>query len=302
MNILICVKTVRFLQAQTGSDPKQLNIATGDYAKMMNPTDATTIEEALRIKEQQPETEIAIMSLGGPSAEIGFRHGLAMGADRAIHIVYDNCEALDSWATATILAAWARRRDFQLILCGREAIDSNAGLVGPYLAVQLTIPHILQIVKIAPLGSDGKITAERRLNRGDRETVECSGPVLLTVEVGINVPRIPGLSAMLQARKRRLHTLTLADLASPGAPLGLAANRSKIIRLSKPKPKRSASAQLRPVLSAADRAKLMMKGSGVPALGPAKSDTLLEGCSEDVLLELERVLKSSGVGLKPPYS
>ena len=302
MKILICMKTVRFLHAQTGSDPKQLNIAPGDYVEMINPSDAAAIEAALRIKEQNPATEISIVSLGGASAETGLRRALAMGADRVNHILYDDWAALDSWASAAILAAWAQHKDFQLILCGREAIDSNAGLVGPYLAAQLAIPHVSQIINIAAPDSAGKITVERRLDRGDRETVECSAPVLLTVEDGINLPRIPGLAAMLQAGKRRLNTLGLADLTSAGASLGPAANRSEIIRLSRPKAKRRAVAQFNPVLSAAERAKLMMKGGGAPAPRPAKSDALLEGHSEEVLLELERLLQASGVGLKSRYS
>ncbi len=302
MKILICMKTVRFLHAQTGSDPKQLNIAPGDYVEMINPSDATAIEAALRIKEQDPATEISIVSLGGASAETGLRRAVAMGAERASHILHEDCEALDSWAIAGILAAWARRKNFQLILCGSQAIDSNAGLVGPYLAAQLAIPHISQIIKIAAPDSAGKITVERRLDRGDRETVECPAPVLLTVEDGINVPRIPGLAAMLTAGKQRLRTLRLADLTSTGAPLGTAANRSEIIRLSRPKAKRRAQAQLNPVLSAADRAKLLMKGGGAPASKPAKNEALLEGHSEDVLRELVRLLKSSGVRIKHQHS
>ncbi len=302
MNILVCMKTVRFLRAQTGSDPKQLNIAPGDYVEMMNPPDEAAMEAALRIKEQKPETEISVVSLGGPSAETGLRRSLAMGADRASHILYEDCEALDSWATAAILAAQVRCGDFNMILCGREAIDSNAGLVGPYLAAQLALPHISQVVKIAVSTGGGRITAERRLDRGDRETVECADPVLLTIEAGINVPRIPGLAAMLQARKEPLETFTPANLSSPGASYGPAANRTNIARMSRPKAKRRATAQLNPVLSAAERAKLMMKGGGAAAQKPTKSDTLLEGHSEDVLKEFERVLKSAGVRIKHRYS
>ncbi len=301
MNIVVFMKTVRFLQAQTGADPKQQNIAPGDLVDMVNPFDAAAIEEALRIKDEKPSTEISVVSLGGPSAEAGLRRCLAMGANRASHILYGDYNELDSWATAAILACQARRMNFDLILCGREAIDSNAGLVGPYLAAQLAIPHISRIVEIANPGSDGKIVVERRLDRGDREIVECAGPALLTMEPDINVPRIPPLPAMLAARKLPLEKCTLEDLESPEAPLGPALNRTQTIRLSNPKAKRRrAEKQLNPALSAAERAKLMMKGGGAPAA--AKNTALLEGCSEDVLLEFERLLKSRGVRFISPYS
>ncbi|MDP7342617.1 MAG: electron transfer flavoprotein subunit beta, partial [Alphaproteobacteria bacterium] len=164
MNIIVFAKTVRFLQAQTGSDPRQNNIAPGDLVDMLNPFDEAALEVALRIKDAAPATEISVVSLGGPSAQAGLRRCLAMGADRASHILYGDYIELDSWASAAILAAQARRMHYDLILCGREAIDSNAGLVGPYLAAQLSIPHISRIIRLAEPGSGGKITAERRLD------------------------------------------------------------------------------------------------------------------------------------------
>jgi electron transfer flavoprotein beta subunit len=292
VNIIVFAKTVRFLQAQTGSDPRQNNIAPGDLVDMLNPFDEAALEVALRIKDAAPEAEITVVSLGGPSAQAGLRRCLAMGADRASHILYGDYVELDSWASAAILAAQARRMRYDLILCGRQAIDSNAGLVGPYLAAQLAIPHISRIIKLAEPGSDGKITAERRLDRGDRETVECTAPALLTVERDINVARIPTLPAMLAAAKLPIENCSTEDLET--APT---LNRTKTIRLSNPKAKRRAGKQLNPALSAAERMKLMMKGGGAPA--PAKTAALLEGCGEDVLEEFERLLISSGVHFRP---
>ena len=292
MNIIVFAKTVRFLQAQTGSDPRQNNIAPGDWVDMLNPFDEAALEEALRIKDAAPETQISVVSLGAPSAQAGLRRCLAMGADRASHILYSDYNELDSWASATILAAQARRMRFDLILCGRQAIDSNAGLVGPYLAAQLEIPHMSRVIKLAEPGGGGRITAERRLDRGDREIIECAAPALLTVEQDINVARIPTLPAMLAAAKLPIEKCAVDDLEP--AP---ALNRSKTIRLTKPKAKRRAEKQLSAALSPADRMKAMMKGGGAAA--PAKDASLLEGCSEDVLEEFERFLKSSGARFKP---
>ena len=293
MNIIVFAKTVRFLQAQTGSDPRQNNITPGDLVDMLNPFDEAALEVALRIKDAAPATEISVVSLGGPSAQAGLRRCLAMGADRASHILYGDYIELDSWASAAILAAQARRMHYDLILCGREAIDSNAGLVGPYLAAQLAIPHISRIIRLAEPGSGGKITAERRLDRGDRETVECAAPALLTVERDINVPRIPTLPAMLAAAKLPIENCSVDDIETTQAPLGPASRRTATIRLSNPKAKRRAGKQLNPALSAAERMKLMMKGGGAPV--QTQKTALLEGCSEDVLEKFERLLISSGV-------
>jgi electron transfer flavoprotein beta subunit len=290
MKILVCAKTVRYLRAQTGADPRQLNIGPGDLVDMLNPHDDAALEAALRIKDEAPETEISVVSLGGASAEAGLRRALAMGADQACHVFHDDFAALDSWAAANILAAEARTLGFDLILCGQEAIDTNAGLTGPYLAAQLGIPHVSRVIAIAPAPDGGGITAERRLDRGDRETVACAAPLLLAVERDIARARMPSPTAMLAACKRPLERREVAE--APG-------NRCVTLRLAKPKAKRRAEAQLDRALSAADRARLMMKG-GRAAPAPAQNAALKQGCGEDVLDAVERMLIAAGVRVTSP--
>jgi len=290
MNIIVLVKTVRFLHAQTGSDPKQNYIAPGDLVDMMNPFDEAALEEALRIKDEQSDTQISVVSLGGPSAETGLRRSLAMGADRAVHIFCE--DQLDAWATANALAALIGREKYQLILCGKEAVDDNAGLVGPYVAQRLAIPQISCVVNIERSGADGTILAQRRLDRGDREIVECSPPALLTIERDINVARISTLPAMMKARKMPIETLALDSLASPDIRLGTATSLTETRRLSNPKAKRQRSPQTNATLSPADRMKLMMKGGGTPA---KQASSLMEGQGGDVLQAFETLLASCGV-------
>lgn len=293
MNIVVLVKTVRFLQAQTGSNPKENYIGPGDLVDMMNPFDEAALEEALRIKDEQRETEIAVLSLGGPSAETGLRRSLAMGADRATHILCDGHEGMDSLATARALAAALRREQTPLILCGSEAIDDNAGLVGPYVAECLNVPHVAHVVKVEL--SDGTIHVERRLDRGDRALIECTAPALLTVERDINVARMPTMPAMMQARKVVIETLTLEELTPTDTQLGPAASLTKTTRLSNPKAKRRSEKQLNPTISPAERMKLMMKGGGAPA---KEASSLMEGDASNVLQAFERVMHSCGVSVR----
>lgn len=297
MNIVVLVKTVRFLRAQTGSNPKENYIGPGDLVDMMNPFDEAALEEALRIKDALPDTEVTVLSLGGPSAETGLRRSLAMGADRAAHIFCDDPAGMDSWATARALAAALRRERSPLILCGSEAIDDNAGLVGPYVAECLGVPHVAHVVKMALL--DGTIRVQRRLDRGDRALIECSAPALLTVERDINVARMSTMLAMMKARKTAIETLTLDDLSPAESLLGPAASQTKTIRLSNPKAKRRSEKQLNPTISPAERMKLMMKGGGAPA---KEASSLMEGDASDVLQALERLMRSCGVNVKSACS
>lgn len=296
MNIIVLAKVVKHLHAQTGSDPKNNYIGPGDIVDMINPADEMAIEEALRIKDEDESAEVSVMSLGDTSAEKELRRFLAMGSDRATHVLCDDYEALDSWTTANVLARAAVEERFRLILCGRAAIDDNAGLVGAYVAEILGIPHVSRVVRMQELRGDREVVVHRTVERHNTEIVACTLPALLTVETGINIARTPSVPAMLKARNRTIETRTLDDLAQPGLPLGPAMNRTETIRLSRPKPRRSAAQQPDPQLSAAERVKLMMKGGGAK---PAQASGLREGISEEVLAEMERLLRACGVTFKP---
>jgi electron transfer flavoprotein beta subunit len=124
--IVVCVKHIKYIYAQTGTDPKKNFIGPDDIVRLINPLDESAVEEALRIKEKHKESEILVISLGDRWVEEGLRRCLSMGADKAIHLYVENCENLDSWTTAMILAHSIRpwlRPDF---LWQRTVDDSAA--------------------------------------------------------------------------------------------------------------------------------------------------------------------------------
>jgi electron transfer flavoprotein beta subunit len=213
--------------------------------------------------------------------------------DNAIQLVCDDTTAWDSWATAFALAQALRQLPFQLILCGGVSADRNAGLVGPYVAEILGIPHVPRIAKIEEW-HERAIVVHRRIERGDREIVECALPALLTVEKGINRPRLPAFQAISRARTQALDKIALNDLDTPEARLGRSMNRVEAIHLSGPKPRRGATAQVEATQEAAARRSLMMKG-GAPK--PSGSSRLIEGVTDQALDELERLLKEHGIDI-----
>ena len=293
MRIGVLAKVAKRLIGQTGSDPRACYIGTGDIVEVLNPADETAIEEALRIKEEDPDTEVAAVSIGGQAAEIQLRRLLAMGADRALHIQFDGYDELDAWATASVLARALRGERFDLILCGEEAIDGNVGLVGPYLAEILEIPHISGVVRLVERSAQDEIVAHRGVDRNERVVLACSLPALLAVRDGINVPRYPSARSVLQARTRTIERRTLADLEMPADATSL--NRTETIALTLPKPTRRDRQNVAPGLSAAERMNLMMKGGTQQA---HEGSALIEGISDEALGEVVRVLRECGVIFK----
>ena len=146
MKIVVCVKqvldTAAEIQIQDGK------IVSPGSPLIMNPYDEFAVEEAVRIKEAFPESEITVISLGPDSVKETLKRALAMGADRAIHILDPLFEGLDHSKVAKILTKVIQKDSFDLVLCGRQAVDDDMAQTGPALAVLLEIPFVTVVTKI----------------------------------------------------------------------------------------------------------------------------------------------------------
>jgi electron transfer flavoprotein beta subunit len=292
MEIIVFVKQIKHVYAQTGTDPKGNFIGPDDIVRITNPLDELAVEEALRIKERHGDTEAIVISLGDRSAEDGLRKCLSMGADKAIHIYEEDYGKLDAWMTAMALAYSIRDRDFQLVFCGIRAIDDNRGLVGPYVAEILKIPHVSGVVRLEIHGEGKRVLVHRAVEKGNREVMECTIPALFTVEKGINVPRYPTLPGILRAQNHPIERLDIEDLKLPLKPFSPGVNLTETISFSNPKPKKRSGGLADAALSASDRLRLVMGGGDTETQGDS---TLVEGSTDKALSEIERVLKENGI-------
>jgi electron transfer flavoprotein beta subunit len=292
MKVIVFVKRIEYVYAQTGTDPKGNFIGPDDIVRIINPLDELALEEGLRVKERHEGTEVIVVSMGDGFAEDGLRKCLSMGADKAIHIYDQDYGRLDAWMTAMALAYSIRNRDFQLIFCGRRAIDDNRGLVGPYIAEILGIPHVSGVVKLEMNGEGEKVLVHRAVERGNREIMECTIPALFMVEKGINVPRYPTLPGILRAQNQPVERVEIKDLGLPLESFGPALNLTETISLSNPKPKKRSGGLADAALSASDRLRLVMGGGDTETQGES---TLVEGTTDEALSEIERVLKESAI-------
>ena len=200
---------------------------------VINPFDENALEAAIRIKEEQGG-KITLLTLGKGISKAVILKATAAGADESCLVEGDDFDAplLDSYATANLLAAAIRKvGEYDLILCGRQAADWDAGQVGSGIAEILGIPSITPIKNVE--WSDGKLKVERVITDG-YEVIEAAPPLLVAVSNELGEPRYPKLKGIMAAAKKEVPTWTAADIGADAARLGAAGARATLTRLFVP--------------------------------------------------------------------
>ena len=162
---------------------------------IFNPEDLNALELALQIKEKYGGS-ITVVTMGLPAASAVLRDSLFRGADEAILITDKRCAASDTLATSYILSCAVKKIEYDIVLCGRQAIDGDTAQVGPQLAEKLGVPQITYVEELIEL-SGKTITAQRNIGAGWQQ-VQTSLPVLLTVTSEANEPRVAAAKKMMK--------------------------------------------------------------------------------------------------------
>lgn len=204
MRIIVCIKQVPDTD-QMKFDKETYSLIRDGVPFVINPFDENALESALQIKEQYGG-EVIVISMGPPQVAESLRHAIGMGADRAILLSDRRFALADTLATSYTLATAIKKiGDFDLVLFGKQSVDSDTGQVGPSVAEMLDIPQITYVGKIEI--ADGKLIAERMLE-GYTEIVESLMPVVVSVGREINKPRHPSLKGVLKAKKAEIPVWT----------------------------------------------------------------------------------------------
>jgi electron transfer flavoprotein beta subunit len=208
---VVCVKQVPDTETRVkvAADGRSLDAAGVTW--VLNPYDEYAIEQALRVREQQGGGEIVAVSVGGSSLGTVLREVLALGADRAIHLVTD-VAAPDPLQLARALAEVVRNLKADLVWFGKQAVDDDQAQVGPMVAERLDVPCATVAVTFELAGD--RITVEREVETG-REVVELPLPAVITAEKGLNEPRYASLKGRMAAKKKTIEEQPAA-LGAPG--------------------------------------------------------------------------------------
>ena len=215
MKILVCVKQVPETDAAIALDEASKTILAGAQAEWkMNRLDEVAVEEAVRIKERQPQTVIDAVTVGPRRAEQAVKRAIGMGADNGVHIRSDSDP--EAGPTAAWIAEFAQHRAYDLVLCGTMSEDRMQAMVGPMIAARLGLPCATHVVLAELRKPDRTILVERELEGGDRDRARLRLPAVVCLQSGINRPRYPSLSNLLRANALQLHLVHSGQL-SPAA-------------------------------------------------------------------------------------
>lgn len=206
MKFYICIKQVPDVNAPIQIKEEQL---VQDTDRMvLNAYDASAVEEALVLTEKYGG-EVEVVSIGPAKVSETIRKALAMGADKAVHIQTSGEENYDSAAYAAILAAYFEDKKYDVISCGKQSQDTDAGLTGSMLAEKLELPYATNAVELDI--ENEKLIVKRQGDAG-QEIIELPSPCLITCSNDMNEPRIPSLKGIMQSKKKPLETIELSSL------------------------------------------------------------------------------------------
>ncbi len=231
MKIVVCIKQVPDT-TEVKIDPETNTLIRQGVPSIVNPFDLIAVEVALQLKEKHG-AEVTVVSMGPPQATDALKECLAMGADQ-IFLVSDRAfGGADTLATSYTLAQAIKAKvpDFDMILCGKQAIDGDTAQVGPEMAEHL---DIAQVTYVAKLDVDGKkVMAEREHDEG-YEQVETAMPVLVTVVKAIADPRLPTIRGTIKANAAEVPVITAADIPFDVNQLGLKGSPTKVMKIFTP--------------------------------------------------------------------
>ena len=207
MKILVAYKRVVDFNVRIQVKPDGSGVVTDGVKLSANPFDEIALEEALRLRDKGVATEVVVATIAPADAAAHLRNGLAMGANRAIHVVAD--AAIQPLTAARALLKLVEKEQPDLVLLGKQAIDDDANQTGQMLATLWGRPQATFASKLDIDG--GKATVVREVDAG-LETLEVDLPAVITTDLRLNEPRFIKLPDIMKAKSKPLESIPYADL------------------------------------------------------------------------------------------
>lgn len=231
MKILVGVKRVVDYAVKVQVQKGAVNLK--NVKMSLNPFCEIAVEEAVRLKEKKAAEEVVAVSIGPKQCTETLRTALAMGCDRAIHVSTDmrtDYMELQPYAIAKMLQKVVEQESPDLILLGKQGIDSDCGQTGPMLSGFLGVP---QVTFAAKMEVDGKgLTVERETDNGTETIKIAELPAVVTCDLRLNEPRYATLPNIMKAKKKKVDTIKAEDLGVDMAP------HNEVVEVFEPPPRK----------------------------------------------------------------
>jgi electron transfer flavoprotein beta subunit len=234
MDVVVMIKQVPDT-TDVRIDPETNTLVREGVESILNPYDQFALEVGVKIARKSMG-RVTVISMGPPQARVAIRRCLALGADRGILLSDRKFAGSDTWSTSyTLSRAIRNMEDFDLILCGQQAIDGDTGQVGPEVAKLLEIPQVTYAESITMEG--GNIVLNQQLEDGSR-ILESKPPLLVACMPPSSwIPRIPTIPAILKTRSSEIVTWTAGDIGGDPSEFGLEGSPTQVVKTYSPPPR-----------------------------------------------------------------
>jgi len=234
MKIIVCIKQVPDT-TKVRINPQTNTLIREGVKSIINPYDMHAIEAGLWLKEKLGGS-VTVISMGPLQVEEALREAISIGVDDAVLLTDKVFAGADTLATAFTLSSAIKNIGYDIVICGKQAIDGDTAQVGPEIAEFLDIPHIAYVKKIEKI-SNKKIIVYRMMEQG-YDIVESSLPVLITVVKELNEPRFPSIKGKLKAKKANIKKLSHKDISVQESQVGLKGSPTKVKNIFTPEIKK----------------------------------------------------------------
>ncbi|GAA0829011.1 electron transfer flavoprotein subunit beta/FixA family protein [Marinomonas arenicola] len=207
MKILVSVKRVIDYNVKVRVKADQSSVDLTNVKMSMNPFCEIAVEEAIRLKEKGVADEIVVVTVGSKACQETLRTALALGADRAIQVEAE--DGLDSLSVAKLLAAVAKEESADLIIMGKQSIDSDNNQTGQMVAALLDYPQATFASEVVIENGEAQVTRE---TDGGLQTLSVTLPAVITTDLRLNEPRFASLPNIMKAKRKPLDVKTVSDL------------------------------------------------------------------------------------------
>jgi electron transfer flavoprotein beta subunit len=209
MKILVAYKRVVDYNVRIQVKPDGSGVVTEGVKLSANPFDEIALEEALRLRDKGVATEVVVATIAPADAQAHLRNGLAMGANRAIHVVTAAGEVVQPLAAARALLKLVEKEQPDIVLLGKQAIDDDCSQTGQMLATLWGRPQATFASKVEVNGATARVT--REVDAG-LEVLDVDLPAVITTDLRLNEPRFIKLPDIMKAKSKPLETIAFADL------------------------------------------------------------------------------------------
>jgi electron transfer flavoprotein beta subunit len=208
MKILVPVKRAVDYNVKVRVKPDNSGVDLNNVKMAINPFCEIAIEEAIRLKEKGVATEVVVVSIGDKACQEQIRTGLALGADRGIHIETDAGVVVDSLQVAKLLQKVVEAESPDLVILGKQAIDSDNNQTGQMLAALTGMPQGTFASEVVV--ADGTVNVKREID-GGLQTVKLQLPAVVTTDLRLNEPRYASLPNIMKAKRKPIDVKPVAD-------------------------------------------------------------------------------------------